>query len=318
MRPTARQFEFASIPFLGLIAVLARASGAPLVLFPELGALAHDVLKRPSGAWARAPMQLVLTPLATAIIGIVISRAMDFGVAAVLLDVLASAMIIGWMRSPIAPAISAGLLPLVLGVTSPLYPLAISVGTTLLAAVVLVVAKYRMPSSTAAAYPGRDHVDNVMEAAPSTLGWVPAFFGVVALLASLAEATHLRFILFPPLVVIGFEMFAHSAVCPWIERPWRLPLACGLSSAGGLGLALLFGPGMVSVMLAMALGIAMLRLLDLHAPPVMAVGLLPMIMKAPGPSLILSVVLGSSLMMIAFAAWRRIEITIKADPGPGC
>jgi hypothetical protein len=303
LRRVLRHLEYGSIPFLGLIALLAQASGVALVLFPELGALSHDVLKRPAGAWARAPLRMVITPLATAVLGIVIARNLDFGVVAVLLDVLGSVSVIAILRSPIAPAISAGLLPLVLGVSSPWYPLAISVGTVLLAMIAVLQGKCLR---RAVAPRALDPIDDVMEAPPATLSWAPGFFGTVALLALLAQWTGLRFIVFPPLVVIGFEMFAHAPVCPWRARPWRLPLACTLASAAGVGLVMVFGPGAIAAMLAMAAGIAILKGFDLRAPPVLAVALLPMVMSDPGPTYVLAVLLGSSLMLLAFAGWQRL------------
>jgi hypothetical protein len=52
----------------------------------------------------------------------------------------------------------------------------------------------------------------------------------------LAQWSGWRFLLFPPLAVIGFEMFAHSASCPWAGRPLTLPLACALSATGGVAM----------------------------------------------------------------------------------
>ncbi|EQD37481.1 conserved hypothetical protein, membrane, partial [mine drainage metagenome] len=73
--------------YIGLIALVAQASGYVYVLFPELGALGHDILKRPRGTWARAPLMLIFTPLATAVVGTLITRHLPYGVTSVLLDV---------------------------------------------------------------------------------------------------------------------------------------------------------------------------------------------------------------------------------------
>ena len=59
---------------------------------------------------------------------------LPYGYLSVLLTVAGAIAIILALRSPVAPAISAGLLPLVLGVKSWWYPPAILLGTTLLAA----------------------------------------------------------------------------------------------------------------------------------------------------------------------------------------
>jgi hypothetical protein len=48
----------------------------------------------------------------------------------------------------------------------------------------------------------------------STLYAPSLLLGLDAL--ALVQATGWRFLLFPPLVVIAFEMFAHVQVCPWL------------------------------------------------------------------------------------------------------
>jgi hypothetical protein len=63
----------------------------------------------------------------------------------------------------------------------------------------------------------------------------------------LAKATGWRLILFPPLVVIAFEMFAHARVCPWARRPFALPVACVLCATAGVVLVTLFGGTPLSV-----------------------------------------------------------------------
>lgn len=143
-----------------------------------------------------------------------------------------------------------------------------------------------------------------MERTPSALGWLLPFVLVVTSLAGMAQWTGLRFILFPPLVVIGFEMFAHPQVCPWAARPWRLPLACALSAAAGVGAVGMFGAGMGATMVVMVLGIIILHLLDLHAPPTLAVGMLPMVMPHPGWVFVAAVGIGTTLCIVTFRVWQ--------------
>jgi hypothetical protein len=51
------------------------------------------------------------------------------------------------------------------------------------------------------------------------------FFSTFLLVGALsATFTGIRFPLFPPLVVIAFEMYAHALICPWAHRPFILPL----------------------------------------------------------------------------------------------
>jgi hypothetical protein len=108
--------------YIALIAVIAQSTGLFYVLFPELGALSHDILKRPHGTWARAPLMLVVTPFLTAVVGLVVARHFAYGLGSVFVVVGSAILIIRLLQSPIAPAISAGLLPLALGITSWRYP----------------------------------------------------------------------------------------------------------------------------------------------------------------------------------------------------
>ena len=47
--------ELIALVYIAIIAEIACATGAVYVLFPELGALSHDVMTRPRGTWANAP-----------------------------------------------------------------------------------------------------------------------------------------------------------------------------------------------------------------------------------------------------------------------
>ena len=173
------KIEWASALFMGLITLMGRLTGADMLVFPELGALSHDIIKRPNGTWANAPLMLVLTPLSTAAAGVLITRHMHFGVLAQLLNLVASLLVIGVTRSPVAPAISAGLLPLVLGIHSWWYPPSITIGTGLLATLSMIQRRLYPRHSTVTA---RDIVDDVVEKAPSSLGWLPPFLLVVTAL----------------------------------------------------------------------------------------------------------------------------------------
>jgi len=302
--------ELAALIYIALVAEVATATGAFYVMFPELGALSHDVLTRPNGRWARAPIALMVTPALTAIIGIFITRAMPYGFLSVMLTVGGALIVIFAIRSPIAPAISAGLLPLVLGVKSWWYPPGVLFGTMLLAA--LSVGWKSLGGSGAEAAPERAQDDDIeadaLEASPAGYGSIGALMIFVALATIVATVTGLRFILFPPLVVIGYEMLGHPDICPWARRPLSLPIACFLTAAGGLMCVRIFGVGAPAAALAMAWGIAVLRVFDLHIPPALAIALLPMVMTAPTIAYPLSVGIGTLMLTGWFLAWRRIAI----------
>jgi hypothetical protein len=227
---------------------------------------------------------------------------LPYGFVSVLLTVAGAIAVIMALRSPIAPAISAGLLPLVLGVRSWWYPPGIMLGTTLLAILSIVWRKFASTRANAAIEPLQD----VLEASPASHLWLAPLMTFVAAAVLLVKLTGLRFILFPPLVVIGFEMFGHKEVCPWAARPLLLPIACFLTAAGGLAAFKLFGAGPLAAACGMGWGIAVLRLFDLHIPPALAVALLPLVMDSPTIAYPFAVGIGTLLLTIWFLAYERI------------
>ena len=79
--------ELITLVYIAAIAEIADATGAFYILFPELGALSHDVFTRPRGTWAEAPVLLAITPVITGAIGIFFTRALPYGYLSVLLTV---------------------------------------------------------------------------------------------------------------------------------------------------------------------------------------------------------------------------------------
>ncbi|HUY03017.1 MAG TPA: hypothetical protein VMV33_07005 [Rhodocyclaceae bacterium] len=290
----------ATLVYIGAIAVLAHVVGLAYILFPELGALSHDIFKRPHGAWARAPVQLVLTPAVTALLGTLLTRHLAYGPAAVLLSVGSSILVIRLLRSPIAPAISAGLLPLALGIRSWLYAPSILIGTVALALLSLPWRRLMPPARPTV----RDLADDITERTPSRYAWVTFFLGFVAVGATIAALSGQRLLLYPPLVVMGFEMFAHPNVCPWARRPLLLPLVCVLTATGGVALVALLGVGPLAAVGSILIGIAVLAAFDLHAPPALAVGLLPFVIARPGYVFPVAVGCGTLLLSLSFLLWR--------------
>jgi hypothetical protein len=260
--------------YVAIVAAVADGTGAFYIMFPELGALAYDVFGRPRGHWARAPIHLALTPVLTGAAGILITRNLPYGFFSVLLNVGAAMALLLGLGSPIAPAISAGLLPLVLGVKSWGYPPAIMFGTVLLAASSL---PWRIFTGGGFNHKGSPNAP----AMPRGLFWVAAYFAFLAGAVAMVKLTGLRFILFPPLAVIGFEMFGHAESCAWAGQPFRLPIVCFLTAACGLLFHHVLGVTWITAALSMACGMGVLHVMRVHVPPALAVALLPMVMDAP-------------------------------------
>ncbi len=307
MTTTSRRalWEGAAASYLGGIAWLAQITAFPYFLFPELGALAHDILTRPRGTWARAPLLLIITPLLTAAVGTYVARHWAYGPVAVLLIVAVAVLVIRALHSPIAPAISAGLLPLALGEKSWWYPPAILLGTGLLATIAFVRLRWLSPVPTPES--AANTLDDILERPPRDWSWVAFYLVFLTVGATVSELLDWHFLLYPPLVVIGFEMFAHTRVCPWADRPLTLPVACASTAAIGLTIVAHFGTGPLAAAAATLCGIGVLRLLKLHAPPAVAVGLLPFVIERPDFRFPIAVAAGTSLLVAAFLLWRGLS-----------
>jgi hypothetical protein len=300
-RPMAA--EVLALAYIAIVAEIAIATGAFYVMFPELAALSHDIFTRPRGSWASAPILLVVTPVLTALLGTLITRSLPYGYLSVMLAVVGALAIVLALRSPIAPAISAGLLPLALGVRSWWYPPGIVFGTVLLALLSLVWKRFdvELPQNTIDArededtVPGAESYWRLLQLAALVLGAV-----------FIVKLTNLRFVLFPPLVVIGFEMFIHTRRCPWATRILSLPIVCVLTATGGLFCRRYFGVGAASSVISMAWGILILRVFDLHVPPALAVALLPQVIDSPTALYPVAVGIGTSLLSGLFVLYNRL------------
>lgn len=293
--------------YLVFIAFASAFPGGSYLFFPELGALAHDVFVRPGGKWANALISLSLMPALAAAAGVACASFLPYGYVSLLLIVGISVILLQATRSPLAPAISAGVLPLAFEIKSWSYPLAILAGTALLAALTLGWRSWCAPRMPAEVVPHRDRVDDILESNPRRWKWIPPFLIFLLVGITLVEWTGWRLILFPPIIVIAFEMFSHPLVCPWARKPMQMPLACFLAAGAGLLAISIFGNGVLATMLSFAAAAAILRLFDLHVPPAFAVALIPQIMPHPTWRYPVEVLIGTTLLTAQFLLWRRFS-----------
>jgi HPP family len=296
------------IAFMGGIAFTAHATGVALLLFPELAALADDVITRPKGKWASQPVRLVLTPTLTAVVGLFITRHMSYGVLPIALTVALSLILIKLLKSVVAPAISAGALPLVLSERSWIYPAAIFGGLSLLVLILFLWQRCGVqndrPSASDAEH---SQMVDVLESLPHDRFWAVGLMVFVLALGTAAQFTGLRFLLFPPLIVMGYELFGHPEVPGWMGRPVLFPIVCLLTASIGLIARQTLHAGFAAVMLTVLCSVVILRLFDVHMPPALAVGLLPFVMEAPDFRFPLSVLLGTVALTVYFLGYKRLQ-----------
>ncbi|HEY4296355.1 MAG TPA: HPP family protein [Paraburkholderia sp.] len=304
-----------SVALLAVVAKAALLTGVIYILFPELAALSYDVLTRPAGAWARSPVMLAITPAVTAAMGTAFTQMMVYSPWSVALTIAGAILIVRWMRSPIVPAISAAFLPLVFDITSWWYPVSIAAVMAFLAVVSMVYGRILASADVSqASAPDAGARVNEAQRAPLVKATPSMFIFIAFLLLAygLAVVTGLRLILFPPLVVIAFEMFVLGNVRPRPGRHLVLPFVCTIAAAAGLAALLMFGAGPLSVVISLLVGIATLRALRLHFPPALTVGLLPQIMSHPDWRYVLAVALGTSALAGAFVLARPFLLDQRA------
>jgi CBS-domain-containing membrane protein len=305
--------SLASIIFFLAVAKVAAVTGAGLLPFPELGALGFDIFTRPTGAWAQAPLLVIATPSAAAIVGTLVTKTMPYELLSITLCIAGAMVIIRLLRSPVTPALSAALLPLSLGISSWWYPAAIVVTTSCLVLLSIIYHRLWAPQICSMQPSATDAEDDEMERPPRQYAWLPVFVGFLLLAYVVSRITELRLVLFPPLVAIAFEMFAHAEVCPWAKRPFALPLACTITAAAGVESIFIFGLGTTSIAISMLVGIATLRLLRVHLPPALAICLLPQMITNVDWQFVYSVAIGTvTLTAVFLLARRRLWIATPA------
>lgn len=286
--------------FLAGITALAQLSGLKLLLFPELGALASVVISDPTSRWARSPWLLVLTPTLTAVAGIVVSSHLPYGPVAVILAVVAGLLVVRLLRSPVVPALSAGYLPVALGIRSWTYPLAIMLA---IAALVLLMRLRAGRSATADAA-------LVVQAEPlfrwpPARRWLPPLAGFLAGALVLVRLLGSHLVLYPPLLVIAWETLAQGDHCPWRRRPGALLVATTAAGLIGLVLVRTLGPAPLAAFLAVLLTALLLDRLRLPCPPAFAVALLPLVLPQPPLAYPLFVLVGGGWLLVVAALVER-------------
>ena len=135
----------------------------------------------------------------------------------------------------------------------------------------------------------------------------------VVALGIAAQATDLRFLLFPPLIVMAYELFGHPEVPEWMRRPILFPVVCLLTASIGLLTHHFIHANFVAVMLTFLCSVGILSFFDLHMPPALAVGLLPFVIRLPDYRFPFSVLLGTLSLGLYFSGYKRLQKRLRRE-----
>jgi hypothetical protein len=197
---------------------------------------------------------------------------------------------------------------MVLDERSWLYPLAIFLGLALLVIVLLLWRSYGLrndhPTLSEAEHSA---LVDALEAPPHDPLWSIGLMTFVLILGVAAQITGLRFLLFPPLIVMAYELFGHPEIPGWMKRPALFPIVCLLTASIGLIAHHALHANFIAAMATVLCSIVILRLFAVHMPPALAVGLLPFVMASPDYRFPLSVLLGTVALTLYFLGYKRLR-----------
>jgi len=289
---------------LAAMAAVAEILSQREILFPETGALCIGLWMMPKAVWNVRSWQVPLYLTAAAVVGLLVNLGVPacfelrFALAFVLI-----LLFLSLVRCNMYPAVSAAMLPVLMGTSSWIYPLSV-----LAISVLLAVGRRLLPHEPRTDY----HPLSLMQAA-----------GLTAALALLLAVTYAlrpsvcNFLVVPPLVVTMIEFSNRRS--GFRKRPWSIWLlllsAAAIGSAAEwllhrqLGLPMCLGTLLVSV--------AMLLLFRRFKPfaPAMAVALVPMLL--PNGALLwfpLTTALGAGWFIFAgmlLDGWKVLGRRIK-------
>jgi hypothetical protein len=274
---------------------------ARALIFPEGSALAVGVWVLMWRDWHTPRWHLVVVPVLCAVTGIAIERsALAFVPAALIVLTVEMGILVG-ARSRLAPALSAGLLPVVFGVSSWLYPVAVfAVGVVI------------------AAFAPRATGDSARRHGSFPLGELLPFWcvaaGWLALVGAVLPVTHAAAA--PPLIVSTLEWFLGGANSRRrAARRWLLIVGAALMGATmAWAISTDWPGGLVAVAVVMVVARAAG---DLH-PPLLAIALVPQVGGPHAPLAFTgAIALGAAALYALAAIVRRWRPTPRArDPAP--
>ncbi len=284
--------------FVMCMVAVAEYFGIHEVIFPEIAALAFGAWVVEERPWPGAAWTIWFSPTLGAVSGTLILRLASTALPVmVILAFLFILIELRLFRSAMSPSFSAAILPIITGMSSWIYPLAVCV----LSAIIALAALYRerCTGRTCAAAKKHGHATRKSE-----IAHYAKLILFVLLVATASTQSRWTFIMAPPLIVAFVELAEPGSALRKKSLPRLLCLFTLAALEGMLWVWLmrfLRGPLWLAAGLAVATAFLIVRALKVGAPPAFALALLPTILPPEILFMYPVHVLIGSLLFILFA-----------------
>lgn len=295
-----------SARMLPLIVVGAMLAGAQLsgqrdVIFPEGAALAFGIAVLRNPEWSASRWRIVALPTACAVIGHLLTRLPTPTWTAEICGVTLALVLLAALRSRVAPALSAAVLPVVFDVRSWLYPTAVLATCV----VIVLVVTWSTPEGG-----GAPSVVTVAAWRWDVIvgGWlmIGAWIVIAGPVLSLPTAT-----LAPPLFVSAFEWSAKDTrLRDPARRRWTLLVCAALAGSIFHGLT---ATDWIAGLCALATTIMVMRALATPHAPALAISIVPLIAGPAQPwCFTTAIAIGAGALYLSAACVARARNRLRS------
>ncbi len=287
-RPGAPAGYVLSVALVVAMTEAAAVVGHRQLLFPEYGALCAGLLVYRLPQWRAQPVDIVLYPVAAALIGVMLNRTGLPAEVCWCLSLTAILALLRVARSVMVPSISAALLPILLQFTSFFYPVAVAATTLVLA----LITQLGDSSDARPAKPTQPSTSLLLSYWVLAAGW-----------GALAIGTGGRYLAAPPILVAAFELMKTKGEAATTKAA-LLASSCVLGVLFHIAISFwALGAGLTVIAIAIAS-----RLSKVAAPPAFALGLLPLLVSSRDQwAYALDASVGTSIVAVAVVAWARLS-----------
>lgn len=268
-----------SVMLVALMTLCAELTSCKEYIFPEVGALCIGLWVVNKHVWRVQKWQIPVIFTLAAIVGVCIVRYLPIALPLQMeLGFIIVALMLMAFDASITPAISACMLPVLMGTDTWLYPLVVLVCTA-----ILTIGQYLMEQKHIRRFPDEDlHFSVPPSRVKILLRWI-ALMIVLAPIMVVADYLDAKFVMVPPLIVTLVE-FSNSA-SGFRQRPlstWMIILFASMVGAFAEGVMhqMWYIPQTLCATMAVSVVLLFFDRVGKYFAPAVAIALVPMIIPA--------------------------------------